>query len=228
MLHAFLPEELRRGASRRDAERVDADDLLRLRVVDEGLRLAAAERIPHRGHRAKHAARGVDGVAALLKNHRAGGGAERLASDRHPVPAVEGRFDRSLSGRGRSESRAARQSSEAALGAFRPPILSEGLRPSAPSAKASAVSAVALAKAELPARALARRWRRRARSRGSLAPLVRAINEMAATAYSSISISRTSSAAGRRRGTVENRAQAFHRSRASSLPDGRSHSARSK
>jgi hypothetical protein len=40
-------EEFRRGAGRRDAERVDADDLLRMRVVDEGLRLAAQCSVSH-------------------------------------------------------------------------------------------------------------------------------------------------------------------------------------
>ena len=91
--HPLAAEELGRGAGRRDAERVDADDLPGLGVEDERLRLAApAQRVPHRAGGGEHRAGGVDGVAALLEHHRAGGGGERLAGDRHPVPAVQHRL----------------------------------------------------------------------------------------------------------------------------------------
>jgi hypothetical protein len=56
---ALRPVVLDGGARRRDAERVDADHLLRVRVVDERLGLAApAERVPHRADAASiaHAA----------------------------------------------------------------------------------------------------------------------------------------------------------------------------
>ena len=77
--------------------RVDADDLLRVRVVDQRLRLAApAERVPHRAGGGEHRARGVDRVAALLEHHRAGRRGERLAGDRHPVRAVQRRLLRLL------------------------------------------------------------------------------------------------------------------------------------
>ena len=39
---------------------------------------------------------GIDGVAALLKHHRAGGRRERLAGDRHPVTTVQRRLLRAL------------------------------------------------------------------------------------------------------------------------------------
>ena len=178
--HALLAIELRRGPGRGDAEGVDADDLLRLRVVDEGLRLAApSERVPHGGHRAEHGARGIDGVAALLEDHGAGGRPERLAGDGYPMPAVQRWLDRPLGGGDLSghEQQGDRQRQD------------------------STVRCSVRLTGEPP--------------KGGV--------------YSSISISRRSSADGRRCGCrSRNRAQAFHRSRASSLPDGRSHSARSK
>ena len=87
--HALRLEELRRRSRRRDAERVDADDLLRC----AGCRSAPASRRPRRAcptscrSAAIIAARGVDGVAALLEDHRARGRRERLAGDRHPLLA---------------------------------------------------------------------------------------------------------------------------------------------
>ena len=97
VLEALPLEELRRRAGRRDAEPVDRDDLLRLRVVDEGLGLAApGEHVPHRRRRREHRAGGVDRVAAALEHARAGGRRERLARDRHPVRAVQRRLLRLL------------------------------------------------------------------------------------------------------------------------------------
>src|SRR5437588_365297 len=93
MREPFSFVKLGRGAGRRDAEGVDADDFLRVRIVDEGLRLAApGERVPHGAVRGDHGRGGIDGVAALLKNDGAGGGAERLAGDSHPVRAVQRRL----------------------------------------------------------------------------------------------------------------------------------------
>ena len=65
---------------------------------------------------AEHGARGVDGVAALLEDHRAGGGAERLAGDGHPVPAVQHRLDRALRRAGEREEHAARRQMNEARG----------------------------------------------------------------------------------------------------------------
>jgi hypothetical protein len=64
--------------------------LLRVRVVDQRLRLAApAERVPHRRGGTEHGAGGVDGVAAALEHHRAGGGSQGFAGDSHPVASVQ-------------------------------------------------------------------------------------------------------------------------------------------
>ena len=105
-------EELRRRAGRRDAEAVDRDDLARLRVVDERLRLAApGQHVPHRRGRGEHRAGGVDRVAAALEHARARGRRERLAGDRHPVRAVQRRLLRLLlRERGAVDERAQRQS----------------------------------------------------------------------------------------------------------------------
>jgi hypothetical protein len=93
MREAFSFVELGRGAGWSDAEGVDADDFFRVRVVDERLRLTApGERVPHGAVGGDHGRGGIDGVAALLKNHRAGGGAERFAGDGHPVRAVQRRL----------------------------------------------------------------------------------------------------------------------------------------
>ena len=83
----------RRRSGGGDAEGVDADDFLRVRIVDEGLRLAApGERVPHGAVGGDHGRGSIDGIAALLKNDGAGGGAERLAGDGHPVRAVQRRL----------------------------------------------------------------------------------------------------------------------------------------
>ena len=93
MCETFPFVKLRRGAGRRDAEGVDADDFFRVRVVDKRLRLAApGERVPHGAVGGDHGRGGIDGIAALLKNDRAGGGAERLAGHGHPVRAVQRRL----------------------------------------------------------------------------------------------------------------------------------------
>ncbi len=85
--------ELRRRPGRRDAEAVDRDHLLRMRIVDERLRLAApAQRVPHRRGGRDHRAGGVHGVAAALEHHRAGGRGQRLAGDRHPLLPVQRRL----------------------------------------------------------------------------------------------------------------------------------------
>ena len=126
--HALRLEELRRGARRRDAEGVDADDLLRARVVDQGLRLAApAERVPHGAGGGEHGAGGVHGVAALLEHHGARGGAQRLARDRHPVPAVQHRLDRARrlrvgGGHGQRAEERRVQENENARSHVRPPV----------------------------------------------------------------------------------------------------------
>ncbi len=86
-------EELGRCTGGRDAERVNADHLTPVRVVDQRLRLAApAEDVPHGGDGAEHGAGRVDGVAALEEHHCAGRRTQRLAGDRHPVPSVQHRF----------------------------------------------------------------------------------------------------------------------------------------
>jgi hypothetical protein len=86
------------------AERVDADDLAGVRVVDERLRLATpAERVPHRGSCSDHRAGGVDGVAAFDERGGAGSRGERLAGDGDPVLAVERRLDGFGIGDGASE-----------------------------------------------------------------------------------------------------------------------------
>src|SRR3989441_1276263 len=78
---------------------VDRDDLPGLRVVDERLGFAApGEHVPHCGDGGEHGARRVDGVAALLERHGAGGGGERLAGDRDPVAPVQGGLLGALTG----------------------------------------------------------------------------------------------------------------------------------
>jgi hypothetical protein len=65
-------------------------------MIDQRLRLASpGQDIPHCRDRAKHRTGGVDGVAAFLKHHRAGGCRQRFAGDRDPVAGVEGRLCRS-------------------------------------------------------------------------------------------------------------------------------------
>ena len=54
------------------------------------------ERVPHRRGGGEHRAGGVDGVAALLEDRRAGRGRERFAGDRHPVAAVQDGLRRAL------------------------------------------------------------------------------------------------------------------------------------
>ena len=93
IVHALALEILGRCTRGSDAESVDADDLLFPGMVDEDLRLPSpAERIVHRGGGPEHGARRVDRVPTLLEHHRAGGSAERLSGDGHPVPAVQYRF----------------------------------------------------------------------------------------------------------------------------------------
>ena len=90
--------ELGRRSGGRDAEGVDTDDLFSVRVVDERLRLTApAQRVPHRARGCDHRGGGVDGIAALLKDHRTGRGGQRLSGHRHPMRCVEWRFLRALS-----------------------------------------------------------------------------------------------------------------------------------
>ena len=98
-------EEGGRRPRRRHPERVHADDLPRPGVVHQGLGLAApAQRVPHGGGRGQHRAGGVDGVAAPGEDQRARGGAQRLAGDGDPVPAMQRRL-----GRGRSREAMRRQ-----------------------------------------------------------------------------------------------------------------------
>ena len=104
VLELLRLEELGRRAGRRHTQRVDADHLLRLRVVDEGLRLAAPpERVPHGGGGGNHRAGRVDGIALLLEDGRAGRRRERFAGDRHPVAAVQDGLGRPLRHRARGE-----------------------------------------------------------------------------------------------------------------------------
>src|SRR5215831_12562619 len=64
-----------------------------MRIVDERLRLTtAAERVPHRAAGGEHRRGGVDGIATLREDLRAGGRGERLAGDREPMLRVEGRL----------------------------------------------------------------------------------------------------------------------------------------
>ena len=120
-------EESRRRPGRRHAERVDADHLLRARVVHERLGLPApAERVPHRAGGREHGARGVHGVAALREHERAGGGGERLARDRHPVAAVEDGLHRARrlrvgGGHGQRAEERRGQENEGARSHVRPP-----------------------------------------------------------------------------------------------------------
>ena len=91
--HPLGPIEVGGRSRRRHAERVDGDDLLGAGIVDQRLRFAApGEHVPHRGDGRQHGARRIDRVAAFLEDHGAGFGAEWLAGDRDPVPAVERRF----------------------------------------------------------------------------------------------------------------------------------------
>jgi hypothetical protein len=77
---------------------------LRHRVVDERLCLTtAAECVPHGADRREHGGRGIDGVATLLEDHRAGGGAEWFAGDGDPVFAVQRRAFGALGVGGRRE-----------------------------------------------------------------------------------------------------------------------------
>ena len=80
-------------AARRDAERADRDHAPLARMPEQGLGLAApAQGIPHGRGRSQHRAGGVDGVAAALEHHRAGGRGQRLAGDGHPGLGVQRRF----------------------------------------------------------------------------------------------------------------------------------------
>ena len=102
--HAELVEVLRRRAGGCDAECVDCDHLAGVRVVDEGLGLAApGEGGPRGGDGAEHGAGGVDGVAALLEDAGADARGDGLAGDGHPVAAVERRFLGAALGGGAAE-----------------------------------------------------------------------------------------------------------------------------
>ena len=93
ILVALRAEELWSGARGRDAEAVDGDHLLRPRVVDQRLRLAAPrQHVPHGRCRRDHRAGGIHRIAAFLEGYCAGRGGERLARDRHPVAAVQRRL----------------------------------------------------------------------------------------------------------------------------------------
>ena len=93
-LHLWkIQKELRRGSCRRDAERVDADHLLRFRIVNQRLRLAAPTHVViHRADNGKHGARGVNCVAAALENSRARHCAQRLPRNRYPMARVQHRL----------------------------------------------------------------------------------------------------------------------------------------
>ncbi|MCG3120994.1 MAG: hypothetical protein ALAOOOJD_03922 [bacterium] len=93
VVHFLLFEKFRRRACWRHAERIDADDVFRFRIINERLRLAApTENIPHRANGGKHGAGSIHRIAASLENLRAGSGREGLAGDRHPVFAVQDGF----------------------------------------------------------------------------------------------------------------------------------------
>ena len=99
---APLAVEVDRGAGRGHPECVDSDHFPRVRVEDQGLRLAApAQGVPHRRGRGEHGAGRVDGVAAAAEDQGAGRGGERFACHRHPMAAVQDRFDRALRFRSR-------------------------------------------------------------------------------------------------------------------------------
>ncbi len=97
IVHALRAEELRGGPGGSHAQRIDADHLARVRVVDERLRLAApVQHVPHRGGRGDHRAGGVHGVTALEEDLRSGGCTQRLAGDGHPLLRVKRRLLRAL------------------------------------------------------------------------------------------------------------------------------------
>ena len=88
MFYVYVLQSERTG--RRYTECVESDDSTFLRMPDQGLRFAApGEYIPHCAGGCEHRCGGVDGIAALLEHHRAGGGAQWLAGDRNPVAAVQ-------------------------------------------------------------------------------------------------------------------------------------------
>ena len=79
--------------------RVDPDDALLDRMVDERLRLTAPRQpVPHRGGRAQHRGGRIHRVSALLKHHRSGRGGHRLPGDRDPMLGVQHRLLCTLSG----------------------------------------------------------------------------------------------------------------------------------
>jgi hypothetical protein len=91
--HTAAAEELHRGAGRRDAEGVDRDHALLDGMPDERLGLAApVQRVPHRRRGRDHGAGRVHCVAAAFEHLGAGGRTQRLAGDRHPMLAVQGRL----------------------------------------------------------------------------------------------------------------------------------------
>jgi len=97
VFHPLAAEERGGRAGRGHAEGVDADDLFRVRVVDQRLCLAAPrQRVPHRAGGGDHGRRGVDGVAAALEDHRPRRRGERLSRHRHPVRTVQRRLLRFL------------------------------------------------------------------------------------------------------------------------------------
>jgi hypothetical protein len=85
-----IEKECRRGPRRRDTERINAYDFLRLRIENECLRLATpAHVVMHRAHDGKHGARGIDGIAAALEHPCPRHRAQRLARDGNPMPPVQ-------------------------------------------------------------------------------------------------------------------------------------------
>jgi hypothetical protein len=97
MAHPLAAEEFRCRSSGRHTECIDADHLLGVRVVDQGLGFAApVQHIPHGGGGGKHGAGSIDRVAAFDEDLRSRGGAQGFAGHGHPVLAVEGGLVRSL------------------------------------------------------------------------------------------------------------------------------------
>ena len=88
-------KKIRRRAAGRNPQRVDANDLVRDRIVNQRLRFAApAQLVIHCANDREHRARRIDGIAAALEHARARRSAERFAGDGNPMPAVKNGFVR--------------------------------------------------------------------------------------------------------------------------------------